>query len=158
MRKSLSCAIQVMGLFCVATAQAAMTPNNPITLQTPQVYAVQWAASTSVQTLVTANANGTKVMALWCTCSGTCANDVQVILTRSSPATAIMAAASLATNGGTVSGTAGANLMTTSNWTGLPFESDGNPYFFLISGDVLKVKSPSSMAGTVSCFAVGGDF
>jgi hypothetical protein len=159
------CRPLLIGLLLLAvssTSFAAVTANSVVTAQTPnngkQNFVQGTDSAGTYKTIYTAGSNGSK-------CNGiTVAND-------DASATHVMTFEIV--NGGTsyhfstftttspASGSySTANAITTTNWAGLPTDSDGNPYIQLISGDVLKATFATALtsADEIDVFASCADF
>jgi hypothetical protein len=154
----------VLGLLLIpsSTSFAAVTANSVVTAQTPnngkQNFVQGTDSAGTYKTIYTAGSNGSK-------CNGiTVAND-------DASATHVMTFEIV--NGGTsyhfstftttspASGSySTANAITTTNWAGLPTDSDGNPYIQLVSGDVLKATFATALtsADEIDVFASCADF
>ena len=63
-------------------------------------------------------------------------------------------------NAGSVDTTPAANLMSLANMPGLPLDSDGNPFFYCASGDVIQaaVNVQLTAGKFMNVFAVVADF
>jgi hypothetical protein len=137
------------------------TSSTPVLLQTPKLGLAQIlnADASAKKTVVTAGANGTKLVSLTAASDDTVARVVQVILTRSAT-DHILASASVPAASGTDGTTAAVNLINSTILPGLPVDNDGQRYLFLESGDTLAVKSTTtvSVAKTVSVAANFGHF
>ena len=137
------------------------TSSTPVLLQTPKLGLAQIlnADASTKKTVITAGANGTKLVSLTAASDDTVARVVQVILTRSAT-DHILASASVPAASGTDGTTAAVNLINSTILPGLPVDNDGQRYLFLESGDTLAVKSTTtvSVAKTVSVAANFGHF
>ena len=51
------------------------------------------------------------------------------------------------------------NMMSAANWSGLPIDAQGNPYFYLLNGDLLVFTYATAFsAGVINAVAVVADF
>lgn len=129
-------------LAVAGTANAAVTANNPITLQLPTRGLVQFLQGTDVagvyKTLFTAGADGSKCNGMWLTTDdATATHLVTVELVN----TAIKYGGTSITTtlgAGYVTNVAAVDFMSNGAWPGLPTDSEGNPYLFMQSGDTLQ--------------------
>lgn len=69
-------------------------------------------------------------------------------------------AVNVPTNSGFTNGTPPINLLSQANWPGLPLDSDGNPYLYLVSGDTLQCTYATALttSDVLNVVFVGGDF
>lgn len=140
----------------------AVTPNSVVTVQTPKNGKVQIANgdAQAQKTIYTGGAAGSKVTGLLLQSTDTSARDVQISITNggtSFPLGTVTVPIG-AGNAGTVPSV---NALNSAQLPGLPLDSDGNPYIFLISGDTLTVSSLSTVtaAKLITASVVGvGDF
>lgn len=133
---------------------------NPIFIGTPKrgMVTIVNADASTLKTVVTAGSSGSKLVSLMATSDNTADVLLQVYVTRSGTDYLVCSA--------TVTTLAGTNGVTTPaadlliNLRGDPHDNDGQRYQFLESGDVLKVKSTTTVvaAKTVAIHAVYGDF
>lgn len=146
-------------LALASPALAATTPNSIVTAQTPSRGNAQFLPASSAGTYVTAytaGANGSKIYGLY-------------ISHNDSTATHVITCGVF--NGGTqyasysvTTSTATAGLYTTqlmlASWTGLPLDSDANPYMILVSGDTLQCTFATSVtaAKAVNIHVIASDF
>lgn len=139
----------------------AVTPNSAVTVQTPKRGMVQIVAAdtSSLKTLVTAGANGSKVASVNLASDDTSDRLVQLYVTRSGT-DYLLGTVNVPTLSGTNGTAATVNAMNASMMPGLPCDNDGQPYLLLESGDVLKVKTTTTVtaAKTVHATANYGDF
>ena len=130
----------VLGVLLVAGVTWAAVTATPVFVQKPKMPKVQItnANGTTAQTLYACGADGTKVTGLFATSTDTVARDVQITVVNGAT-TYVLTTVTTAINAGNVAGTAPVNLLSTTNFPGLPVDSDGNPYFYCESTDTLKV-------------------
>jgi hypothetical protein len=139
----------------------AFTQNSVATLiRQPQNGKVQIAnADAQAQkTVYTAGASGSKVSSLIATSSDTSARDVQISITNGGTSYPL-GTVSVVAGAGNSSGTASVNLLDPTRLIGLAYDSDGNPFIHLISGDTLTVSALTSVTSgklvTVTAATVG---
>lgn len=139
----------------------ATTPNSIITVQTPKNGKFNWlnANGTTQETVYTAGSNGSKI--------------ISIIATQDSPT--ILTFNLFIVNGGTdyllgfvtVPADAGSsivipavNVLQAAQFPGLPVDSDGNVFLFLVSGDTIQAQLQTAVASPyqANIIAFGGDF
>lgn len=140
----------------------AMTAT-PALPQNPRHFSVQITTGTGSSTLVTlqtGGANGTKITSVIASNGDSTANTITVGITN----TAIfypLATVTLPANAGTSSAALAVAMLAPANIT-LPVDNDGQQYIFLNSSlDTLQVKAalvPSSAGSAISFHAFGADF
>jgi hypothetical protein len=129
-------------LFFPVAALAAVTPNNVITPQLPTRGVVQFLQGTDVagtyKTLYTAGANGSKCNGIWLTTNDSTATHlITVEVTNAGIRYGGTAITTVLGSG--YNGTAFAmDFMSNGAWPGLPTDSEGNPFFFIVSGDTIQ--------------------
>lgn len=96
------------------------------------------ADTTTQKTVITAGANGNKVVNLTASSTDTAAHDIQVAIVRSAT-TYILATTTVPITAGFVAGTPPVDLLALI--PNLPRDQDGQPYLFLESGDTLVVSA-----------------
>lgn len=101
------------------------------------------ATGTAQVTVITAGANGNKVVNLIATSTDTVSQAIQAALVRSST-TYILATTAVAAGSGTAAGTPPVDLLAIV--PNLPRDQDGQPYLFLENGDTLVVSSGAAVA------------
>lgn len=135
---------------------------TPAFVQTPKIGVVQCvnADGTSAKTVVTAGANGSKIVSLTATSDDTSARIFRIGLVRSAT-TYVLATINIPIASGTDGTAAAVDMMSIISWPGQPLDNDGQRYFFLQSGDTLTVTLTTgavTAAKTVSFAANYGDF
>lgn len=100
------------------------------------------ATGTAQVTVITAGANGNKVVNLIATSTDTTAQNIQVALVRSAT-TYILATTAVPANSGNAAGASPIDLLAII--PNLPRDQDGQPYLFLESGDTLIVGSSAAV-------------
>lgn len=137
---------------------------TPVFVQTPKLYLCQLLQGTDVagtyKTIVTGAANGTKVSALWENNNdGSATHLVTVQLKRGS---VLFGGAAFTTvsSEGFVNGTPAKNILSVAIWPGLAIDSDGNPYLFLESGDLLQATYATALTSStlINLAATASDF
>ncbi len=138
----------------------SFTPNVfPTLVHQPQKGAAQIlnATGTAQVTLITAGANGSKVVALYASSTDTAAQSLAVSLVRSGT-TYLLATAAVPAGSGNSAGTPPVNLL--SAIAGLACDQDGQAYLFMASGDTLAVNTLAAVTAgkTISALSDHGDF
>lgn len=149
----------LIALCFASAAQAATTANSVVTAQTPNNGKLQFTGSSSAgtyATVYTGGTNGSKLIGLF-------------VSNTDSTATHVVTCAVF--NGGTqyasysvttTSPAAGAynNLAMLQSWVGLPVDSDGNPFMYLISGDTVQCTFATAITAAkfVDVLAIAADF
>ena len=150
MRRPLALAA-ALSLFA-STALAAVTANSVVTPQTPNRGIVQFLQGTdsagTYKTLYTAGSNGSKCSALWETNNDGSATHLVTVEIVNGGVNYGGVAVTTASNDGYANATPAKNFMAPSNWPGLPLDSDGNPFFFLASGDTLKATFATALTAS----------
>lgn len=96
------------------------------------------ADASAQKTVITAGANGNKVVNLIASSTDTSARDIQVSLVRSAT-TYVLATTTVAINSGNIAATAPVDLLALI--PNLPVDQDGQRFLFLESGDTLVVNA-----------------
>lgn len=130
--------------------------------QKPKNWKVQIlpADTTTLKTLVTGSADGSKITAVIATSSDTAARDITIGITRSGTFFPL-GTITIPITAGQIAATPAMNILDISKIPGLPFDSDGNPYIFLADGtDLLQVKALITVtaAKELDFIAVGSDW
>jgi hypothetical protein len=158
MKKLLLAFAAVLGL--LAPAWAATTGNSIVTAQTPNRGVVQFLQGTdsagTYKTLYTGGTNGSKCFGLWETnndASATHLVTVQISSSTSahcSPGTSCYGgvAVTTASNDGFANAVPAKNLMSSTNWPGLPVDGNSNPFLYLKSGDTLEATFATSLTSS----------
>jgi hypothetical protein len=136
--------------------------STPAFPQSPKNYKVQIlpADTSTLKTLVTGGANGTKIVNITVASTDTSARDVQFGITTGGTFFPI-GTVTIPITAGTIAATAAINLMATTLAPSLPLDSDGNPFILLSSAsDTLQVKSLTTVtaAKELDITAFGADF
>jgi hypothetical protein len=144
---------------------------NPTLVRQPQNGKVQIANSDgqSQKAVYVAGANGSKIVGLISASTDTAAHDVQLSINVGGTNTAgtvgggsnyPLGTIAVAAGAGNSSSVGSANLLSPVSLAGVPFDSDGNPYILLQSGDILVASSLVTVtaAKLITVSAIGGDF
>jgi hypothetical protein len=140
----------------------AFTQNiNPTFPKQPQNGHVQITNATNLAnvTLYTGGASGTKIVAIIATSTDSAAHDTVIKITNGGT-DYFLGTKSVPANAGFATGTPAVNLLDPAVIVGLPIDSDGNPYLYLISGDTLTAAVLVQMTSgkVINLTAIGGDF
>jgi hypothetical protein len=125
---------------------ATVTSNSVVLPQTPQLGVVQLtnASGTTPATLYTGATNATKCVGAIASSTDTSGRDVSIFLIRGAT-TYLLTTVTVAAGSGYAGGTPPVALMTAAVWPGLPVDQSGTPYFYLASGDLLKVGTTTTI-------------
>lgn len=133
-------------------AFAAVTANSVVTAQTPSRGLVQFLQGTDTagnyKTLYTGGSNGSKCTALWETNNDGSATHLITVEVVNSTVKYGGVSITTANNEGYANGVSARNFMTPAVWSGLPSDSDGNPFFFLASGDTLQATFATALTSS----------
>lgn len=146
--------LALLCLLCVsAPAWASVTTNAVVTTQTPnngkQNFIQGTDSAGTFKTIYTAGANGSKCTGM--SVANTDSSATHLVSFEITNGGNTYLTSSLTTVSPGVGATGSANAM--SAWVGLPSDSDGNPYVFLVSGDVLKATFASALTGSLTPLA-----
>jgi signal-transduction protein with cAMP-binding, CBS, and nucleotidyltransferase domain len=137
------------------------TSPIPVLLQAPQLGVTTFAPgdTTAYKTVFTGNTNGSKVVGLLVTSTDTAAR-VMVAQINRAGANTNLCASNVAALSGTDGVTSVTNMMSSSLFPGLPLDNDGQPYFFLQSGDILQLQANSTITAAKNIYVtvVAGNF
>lgn len=155
----------ILALTC-NVALAATTPNSVVTAQTPNLGVVQFLQGTDVagtyKTLYTGNANGSKIISLVATTNDPSAGHLVTCEIVLSAVKYGGVAVSVPVNSGFTGASAvPVNMMSSTNWVGLPVDSDGNPFIYLPSASyTLQCTFATALTSgkVLNVQAVSGDF
>ena len=153
MRKFLiACAATLAFVPFLPSADAAVTANSLVSPQTPNRGIVQFLQGTDVagtyKTVYTAGSNGSRCNALWLTTSDGTATHLMNIQVVNSAVKYGGTAVTTTLGAGFLTGIPPINIMSPTNWPGLPLDQYGNPYLQLISGDTLQVTYTTALTST----------
>lgn len=126
----------------LAPVQAAVTANSFVAPQTPNRGVVQFLQGADTagtyKTLYTAGANGSRCYGMWATNNDASVLHLITVQVVSSTVKYGGVALQSINNAGFATATPAQNLMSSTNWPGLPVDALGNPYLQLISGDTIQ--------------------
>lgn len=139
-----------------------MPTATPIFPQTVKQGAVQIlpADTTSLKTIYTAPANGSRVDNILITSTDTSSKDIQLVVTISST-DYVLGTIAVPANSGFTNSVVSLNMLAHSNLTSaLNSDNNGNKYLFLASGSILKIKALTTVtaAKAINVVAQIGDF
>lgn len=142
--------LSVVGLALLAVVvMGATTPNTIVNPIIPKLALVRFLQGTDAagtyKTVFAAGADGARCKALWTTNNDTTATHVLTISIQRSAVDYVVAGTYTTS---TTTGLTPASLMTPTIWPGLPTDSDGNPYFELQSGDVLRAQFATALTAS----------
>jgi len=118
------------------------------------------AETTTLETVYTAGANGSKILGMIISSIDTANRDIVVNRVTSTPTTYQLYTVPVPLSSGTADGVAAVNGMNPTYAAGLPVDNDGNPFIYLASGDTLQVNALATLttAKTVSVTVFAVDF
>jgi len=152
--------ILLAALLAFGSQSDAAVTATPVFVQTPKFAHVQITNANNVtaQTLYTCGANGSKIIGMWATQTDTSAHDVIISILNTSTYNLVNILVPI--NAGSVDTTPASNLMSLAAMPGLPLDSDGNPFFYCASGDVIQaaVNVQLTAGKFMNVFAVVADF
>lgn len=157
-------AVAFLVLSCLDQAHAAVTANSVVTPQTPGRILCQFLQGTDTagtyKTCYTGGSNGSKCSALWETNNDGSATHLVTVEIVNGGVNYGGVAITTASSDGYANATPAKNFMATGFWPGLPVDSDGNPFFFLASGDTLKATYATALTSAkwVNLVGVCADF
>lgn len=153
----------LMALLVCGSVYAATTPNSIITAQTPKNGLVQFLQGTDVagtyKTLYTGSANGSKIMSIVATTNDPSATHLLTCQVVNGGVFYGGTAATIAVSTGFANAAYPLNIIST--WTGLPVDSDGNPFLYLKSAsDTLQCTFATAITATdvINIMATAADF
>lgn len=140
----------------------SVTPNSIITVQTPTNGKVQIknADGQAQKTVYTGNANGSKIVALLLQSTDTAARDVQISVTNGGTSYPL-GTVTVPIGAGNSGSVPSVNALGNNQLPGLPVDSDGNPFIFLVSAsDTLTVEALTTVTSplAITAIAIAGDF
>lgn len=149
---------------------AAVT-STPVLVQTPKNGSCTFVQGTdsagTYKTCYTGGTNGTKIVGIYATSNDTTPHVVTVQLSTSTTAHCSPQSNCLGGPGVSITGAANfnavvpINFLSTGNWPGLPFDSDGNPYLYLTgNSQTIEATFQSNLGAStqVSVVVVAADF
>lgn len=134
------------------------TPIYPQTVNVG-VNTIAPADTQTYKTVATGGTNGTKIESLILSSTDTSARDVTINITRSA-VNYQLAVISVPITAGTVDTVPSVDVLRNSMIPGLAYDSNGNKYLYLKSGDTLTINAPVTIttAKQITAVASGGDF
>lgn len=135
-----------------SVAFAAPTANSIITPQTPTRGIVQFLQGTDTagtyKTLYTAGSNGSRCNALWSTNNDPSATHLLTVQIVNTAVKYGGVSITTAVNQGFANAVAPMNLLSPTNWPGLPLDTAQNPYLQLASGDTLQATFATALTAS----------
>lgn len=151
-------------LLLASPAFATVTANSVVTAQTPNRGIVQFLQGTdsagTYKTVYTAGSNGSKVTALWSNNNDPSATHLLTCQIVNGGVKYGGIAITSVVNAGFANAAPAQNLLSSTNWPGLPLDSDGNPFLYMISGDTLQCTFATAITSTdlINLYVVAADF
>ena len=146
----------------------AVTPNSLVSVQSPKSVGVQFSTADSTgvnKAAYTGGQNGSKIVGLYATNSDSAAAHLLTLQLQRVIAGSTTnfggVAVSIPLSAGFTAAAPPVNVMASTNWIGLPFDNDGNPFLFLASTtEILTVTYGTTLtaATVVNLAGVAGDF
>lgn len=156
--------IFLAAIFISSQAFAATTPNSVITAQTPNRGIVQFLQGTDVagtyKTAYTAGTNGSKITGLYTNNNdGSATHLITCQIVNGGVKYGGVALTSVS-NAGFASGTPAQALLSVTLWPGLPVDSDGNNFLYLVSGDTLQCTYATALTAStlINIVTIAADF
>lgn len=156
------------GVLCAAlgTPTLAAVTATPVFVQTPKAAKIQFLNASVAGTYValyTGGANGSKITGLYAASSDGTAAHVVTCGIQNTSVNYGGSAVNVPLNSGFANAVPAVNLMSATNWPGLPLDSDGNPFIYLTSASDILVCTfattvTSGAANTLNVIAIGADF
>ena len=142
----------LLALLLPTVAMAAVTANSIVTPQTPNRGIVQFLQGTDTagtyKTIYTAGANGSRCYAMWTTNNDASATHLLTVQIVNSAVKYGGVALTSVSSAGFVNGTPAQNLMSSTNWPGLPIDQYGNPYVELVTGDTIQATFATALTAS----------
>ena len=136
----------------VLAADATTTPNSFVTPQVPNRGIVQFLQGTDTagtyKTLYTAGANGSRCYGMWETNNDASATHLVTVQIVNGGIKYGGMAITSASSDGYANGKPAVNLMSSTNWPGLPQDQYGNPYIQLVSGDTVQATFATALTSS----------
>jgi hypothetical protein len=157
--------LSAIGLIALAAGLiGAVTPNSFVSPQTPNRGIVQFLQGTdsagTYKTLYTAGTNGSRCYGIWETNNDASATHLVTLQLVNSAVKYGGMAITTAESDGFANATPAKNLISSTNWPGLPVDQYGNPYIQLVSGDTLQATFATNLTSSdlINIVAVCADF
>lgn len=133
----------------------------PMFIQTIKTWAYQItnATGTTIETLVTAGVNGSKVEAVNISNTDTVAHTLSLYI-NDGTTNHLFATISIPASAGNATGTPPVNVLASANMSSLPYDANGNKFLYLKAGYALNIAiTAAATTGTlIDAVATGGDF
>lgn len=145
LRKHWVLGVALFALLLVGQPSAdAIVSATPVFPQAVGLGLAQFTSSdtpnSTTKTVYTAGANGSKCTAIiGSTTDASAAHQVTLDINRSATAYVVVAV-TVAANSGSANGTPPVSFMSPGVWPGLSTDSDGNPFFYMKSGDIIEAQ------------------
>ena len=137
-----------------------LTGNNAITPQTPKNFQCKFIQGTdgagTYKAAYTADTNGTSINGMTVVNTDTVAHNLTIAIVNTN-GTFVLNTVSLTASAGNNGTTAPIAAQSVVNWPGRVVDGNGNPSFFLASGDTLEMQYGTSLAVASSGIYVSGD-
>lgn len=157
--------LSAIGLIALAAGLiGAVTPNSFVSPQTPNRGIVQFLQGTdsagTYKTLYSAGTNGSRCYGIWETNNDASATHLVTLQLVNSAVKYGGMAITTAESDGFANATPAKNLISSTNWPGLPVDQYGNPYIQLVSGDTLQATFATNLTSSdlINIVAVCADF
>ena len=156
LRKTTS-ALAIAALLHASNAVAATTPNSAITPQTPNRALAQLTAAGTV-TVYTAGANGSICSGLTTSNTDASATHLLTLAIKNSSVTYVVV--EFVSTEATATAVNPVSLMSSAVWPGLSVDANGNPFFYLVSGDTVTLTAATAFTAiaVVNVFGNCSDF
>jgi|SRR5882757_1950285 len=137
---------------------ATATPIFPQTIVN-SIAQIQNSTAQALVTLVTGGANGTKIESITATSTDTSARDVALWITISS-VNYLLTTISIPATAGSVNNIISVDMLRSSQFPSLAFDTNGNRYIYIANGSVLSVACLTTVtsAKLLQFFAQGGNY
>ena len=135
--------------------------NVPMFIQTitTGVQQVLPADTTTLKTLITAGAQGSRVFSIVVASTDTTTRDLQLWLTRSAT-NYLIGTVNIPLSAGNINSAPSISILNNTQMPGLPLDANGNPYIDLKASDMLAIATTTTVtaAKAINATAVCGDF
>lgn len=161
-------AATITAVLCLAAPSWAAVSNQPVFVQTPQTEGASFTANPGTyKTIYTGGQNGSKITGIFCTSNDTAVIHLVTVQISTSASGHCGtqstcyggAAVSIPINAGFANTIPAVNML--DSFSGLPVDSDGNPYIYLSSTSwTLEATYATALTGStqIACSAIGADF
>lgn len=129
---------------------------SPIYLGTIEGFAAQIlpADTTTQKSLVTAATNGTRVNSIVATSTDTAARDLVVVKTKGG-VDYLLGTVSIPANSGNTNALPAVDILASPQLKGVCYDGNGNPYIDLVTGEVLKVNTGTTVTAAKAVNVTG---